>query len=55
MKCENDNCKNEVLDSDIERGCAGVIDHDDCTRYCSCCGDCRAECLNDSIDENENI
>lgn len=52
MKCENENCENQVLEADIERGCAGVVDHDDCTRYCSCCTACRQECINSYMEDD---
>lgn len=51
MKCENEGCNNEVKEENIERGCAGYWDHDDCTRHCSCCLDCRGRCIDESQEE----
>lgn len=54
MKCENNDCIHDVEPGDIERGCAGLIDHDDCTRHCSCCLNCRQECIDGSMEYAES-
>lgn len=53
MKCENDDCNNEVPEMYIEHGCAGYLDHDDCTRHCSCCLDCRDKYIDGSLEDEE--
>lgn len=55
MKCENDNCKNEVNPDYIDHLCAGYY-CGDCNwgdRFCSCCIDCRDECIDGSLNEEE--
>jgi len=56
MKCENNNCKNIIPDSNIDRVCAGNTDH--LVEYsergymnyrtCNCCDKCRDECSEES-------
>jgi hypothetical protein len=56
VKCENDDCNNEVNKEHIEHLCAGYVGGLECDmycRFCSCCPSCRQLCIDGSIEEEE--
>jgi hypothetical protein len=52
MKCENEDCTNEVDIEMVEHLCAGYFESFDMNnRFCSCCFACRQECIDASQKE----
>lgn len=60
MKCENDNCENEVPEDNENRVCAYQLDVDNPNPYyknaltCNCCDKCRELCHRGLFEENYN-
>lgn len=57
MKCENEDCNNEVDIEHIGHLCAGYEGGLDCRngdRFCNCCLSCRQNCIDESMAEEED-
>lgn len=52
MKCENEDCNNDLSQDDSGNLCSAYEDRSEGERWCNCCSNCRAQCHDGRIDED---